>query len=137
MIRQLDVLVVEDDANAREIAELLLVDLGHRVMTCTNGLEAVALCLDGAHGFDVVLMDVQMPHLDGIEAVRRLRAAPATRELPIICVSARSSAATREEGLRAGCDRYVVKPIPQEDLFEEVTLALRARGTLGADETFA
>jgi CheY-like chemotaxis protein len=138
MIRALDVLVVEDEPNTREIAELLLADLGHRVTACRDGEEAVALC-DGTAGrhFDVVLMDVQMPGMDGLEAIRRLRASGSCRTVPIVCVSARSGGSTREDILRAGGDRFLTKPIPQDVIFQAVTDLLHDRGLLEAGETFA
>ena len=87
MKKCLKVLVVEDEATNREVAEGILSSLGHQVMSVGNGQEAVDLVASGENGFDVILMDVLMPVMDGFAATRHLREFAQTREVPIICVS--------------------------------------------------
>lgn len=110
------ILVVDDEPTNCEVASIILTTLGHTVVTCSNGAEAVALCLADPGRFDAVLMDVLMPVMDGLEAIRRLRAEPSTQGIPIVCVSARASGSDRAAGLAAGCDRYVTKPYKRKDL---------------------
>ena len=80
------VLVVDDDANNRDVLEQELDLLGHRARAVADGREALAALEHGA--FDAVLLDVMMPGLDGIEVLRRIRADPRQRDLPVIMISA-------------------------------------------------
>lgn len=136
MPRAVDVLLVEDEPLSREIMEILMGDLGHRVTTVRNGAEAVRVCEDGDTPFDVILMDLQMPVMDGLEATRRLRALPHMREVPIVCVSARAGDSAREEVLRAGFDCFLVKPVPGDRIFTAITESLRARGRYAPGDSF-
>jgi CheY-like chemotaxis protein len=128
------VLVVEDDLYSQQIITTILQSLGHRVTACGNGAEAVRLCTEARPPFDAVLMDLQMPVMDGLEATRRLRAAEYTRNLPIVCLSAKAGGADREAGLEAGCDHYLAKPFDYDTLVQalEATLACRRPPVAGA-----
>jgi PAS domain S-box-containing protein len=108
----LRVLLAEDNVVNQRLAVRLLSKLGARVRVAGNGLEAIA-CLN-AEAFDVVLMDCQMPELDGYEASRRIRAGAAgarAAALPIVALTAHALAGDRERCLEAGMDRYLTKPI--------------------------
>jgi CheY-like chemotaxis protein len=109
-------LLVEDNRVNRMLAETLLKRRGYDVVTAENGVEALAEMERGE--FDFVLMDVQMPEMDGLEATRRIRALEGSRErrIPIIAVTAHSMKGDRERCLAAGMDDYVVKPIDPERL---------------------
>jgi CheY-like chemotaxis protein len=137
MIKPLDVLVVEDEANTREIMEILLAELGHRVYASTNGREALNFCLDNGHPVDLILMDVHMPVMDGIEATKALRAHHLTAKIPIIGISAQAQRMVKENGLAAGFDAYLTKPLLHERVFEAVTATLRKLGRLERFETFS
>ncbi len=113
-IPQLRVLVVEDNLVNQRVAAGLLSRHGHQAIVVPNGAEAVAACRSG--GFDVVLMDVHMPEMGGLEATRIIRSAEAGRRVPIIGLTASASDADRRECLEAGMDDYVSKPFRFEDL---------------------
>jgi len=104
------VLVVEDEPNNREIAVISLASAGYRVTSCANGAEAVDLCAAGR--YDVVLMDLAMPVMNGLEATRRLRATAGTRDALIMAVSGCTAPHERQSGLEAGCDLS----LPPQDL---------------------
>ena len=108
--RQLEVLLVEDNAVNRKLASRLLERLGHRVSEAHDGSQAVAIT--GSRQFDVVLMDMQMPVMDGLEATRtiRLREGNGYR-IPIIALTANAMSGDRERCIDAGMDDYVTKPI--------------------------
>jgi two-component system sensor histidine kinase/response regulator len=102
------VLLVEDDALNREVAGEQLAALGLRVSLSCNGVEALQRLQDDA-SIDLVLMDVQMPTMDGLETVRRLR--PLHPELPVIALTASSLSGDRERCLEAGMSDYLAKPV--------------------------
>ena len=105
MGKLLCVLLAEDDVSVRNLMILRLQHLGHSVRAAEDGRQALDLALGEDH-FDLVLMDVQMPEMDGLEAIRHLRANPATRALPILVVSATGTA----DGMQAGADHFLGKP---------------------------
>jgi len=109
------VLLVEDNPINQKVACLMLERIGHRVVVAANGKEAMA-ALQG-NRFDVVLMDCQMPEMDGFEATRRIRAEEqAGRHLPIIAMTANAMQSDREQCLSAGMDDYLSKPVRLSDL---------------------
>jgi two-component system alkaline phosphatase synthesis response regulator PhoP len=130
----LDVLIVDDERYTCEIMQVLIEDLGHRVHIAGTGLEALDWLQD--HHADVVMMDVLMPGIDGLETVRRLRDQVDTRDLPIVCVSAKTDGTVRGDGLAAGCDRYLTKPVHEDKIFKALTEALVVRGRLAPGDTF-
>ncbi len=109
--RSLSVLLAEDNPVNRTLATRLLTKLGHRVVAAETGAAAVERAAAGT--YDVILMDVQMPELDGFEATARIRRmeAGSGRRTPIIAMTARAMAGDREKCLAAGMDAYVSKPI--------------------------
>jgi two-component system sensor histidine kinase/response regulator len=116
--RRLRVLVAEDNPVNQEVARALLQRRGHDVTVVENGrlaLEAVR-----RDGFDVVLMDVQMPEMDGISATREIRALPAHAEVPIIAVTAHALAEEHDRCMAAGMQACVVKPFRPDTLFAAV-----------------
>jgi two-component system sensor histidine kinase/response regulator len=115
--RSLRVLVAEDNAVNRQLVTALLGKRGHTVVTVGNGLEAVAAVAEG--GFDLVLMDVQMPELDGFEATKIIRKAEEATgaHILIIALTAHAMKGDREICLAAGMDAYLPKPINANELF--------------------
>jgi two-component system chemotaxis sensor kinase CheA len=115
------VLVVDDSITTRTLEENILTLAGYRVRTAVNGVEALA-ALDGG-GIDLVITDLEMPGIDGLELLRRMAADPALAALPAIMVSSRAE--SREQALRAGARSYVVKrAFDQEQLVDEVARLL-------------
>jgi PAS domain S-box-containing protein len=112
----LRILVVEDNQVNQLLATVLLTKAGHRIDIAANGLEALDAV--GSRPYDLILMDVQMPEMDGIEATRRIRAmaAPA-RDIPIIAMTANAMKGDRERLLAVGMNDYVSKPIDKGQLF--------------------
>lgn len=131
MTDSLRLLVVDDESSNQLIASLMLQYAGHEVLCCANGQEAIRLLLEQAEPFDAVFMDVVMPVMDGLEAIRRLRAGPRTRDLPIVCVSAKATDRDVAEAMAAGCDAYLTKPYQRQQLIEALDRALDRRRLLG------
>ncbi len=108
--RGLRILLAEDNRINQRFAITLLEQHGHHLVLAEDGIEAVAAARTG--GFDVVLMDVQMPRLDGLEATRQIRGLPEPmRKVPIIALTAYAGEGAREQYLAAGMDDHVAKPI--------------------------
>jgi CheY-like chemotaxis protein/HPt (histidine-containing phosphotransfer) domain-containing protein len=131
-LRALHVLLVEDNAVNREVATALLEKQGHRVKVAVNGHEALAALEaldaidaggDAKGGFDIVLMDVQMPVMGGYEATAAIRSKERTteRHIPILAMTAHAMAGDRERCLASGMDGYIAKPIRQELLRDAMT----------------
>ncbi|MDD5471493.1 MAG: ATP-binding protein [Sideroxydans sp.] len=114
-IKGAHILVVDDNVFNLEVAEDFLLGAGAVVSTCSNGKEALAL-LHLQH-FDCVLMDVQMPVMDGIEAVQKMRAEPSLRDVRVIGLTANASKEDTERYLSAGMDDVIVKPFKYQMLF--------------------
>src|SRR2546428_690080 len=128
----LRVLLVEDNPVNQHLARMILEKEGHAVVLARNGHEALAR--HGAERFDVVLMDVQMPEMDGLEAtaaIRRLESQTGAH-VPIIGVAAHAMKGDRERCLGAGMDGYVLKPIRPEALLDSIdaTVKLHPQGAL-------
>ncbi|WP_221030121.1 response regulator [Actomonas aquatica] len=126
--RGLRILVVEDDRLNRRLAEMLLQKLGHHPHFAFNGLLALEKLEE--EGFDLVLMDLKMPELDGIETTQRIRAAekagPPGRHVPIIALTANAGQDERKRCLDAGMDEYLTKPLDLS-AFTQTLLAIRDR----------
>ena len=132
--RRLRVLVAEDNVVNQRVAVLLLERLGHHADVVANGLEAVQAV--AATPYDVVLMDVQMPELDGVGATERIRAElPVTRQPHVIAMTAGALAEDRERCLSAGMDDFLGKPVRREELGAALQRASRAVAAPQADRT--
>jgi CheY-like chemotaxis protein len=116
----LRVLVAEDNDFNTLLLEQLLVRQGHRVRLAANGREALAVATEG--GFDLLLLDVHMPELDGFQVVQALRELERTAggHLPVIALTARSRKEDREHCLAAGMDDFLAKPFQAADLWAAV-----------------
>jgi signal transduction histidine kinase/DNA-binding response OmpR family regulator len=135
--RPLHILLAEDNAVNSRICVVMLEKRGHTVAVARNGREAVAaLGTRGGRLFDLVLMDVQMPEMDGFEATALIREQEAGtgRHIPIIALTAHAMKGDREACLRAGMDGYVAKPVKADLLFAAVDALVGSRGPdTGAD----
>lgn len=116
-------LLVEDEPELRLGLELNLAAEGFDVSGTGDGVEALELC--ARTGFDLVLLDLRIHSLDGIEVLRRLRARQ--DDVPVICVTARAEEADRIRGLELGADDYVTKPFSVDELLARVRAVLRRR----------
>lgn len=112
--RPLRVLVVEDNPVNRRVVEAMLLHLGHSVRTAEDGREALSML--GAEEYDVVLMDLEMPELGGLEVVHRLRNAKAASRPRIVALTAHAAPEHREACRRAGMDGFLVKPLTLDAL---------------------
>ncbi len=106
----MDILIAEDYDDTRSLIRMLLQSKGHHVVEAVNGLEAVEIA--SREPPDLILMDLNMPVLDGIEATRRLRSLPETAGVPVVAVTAHCGDGHWEQKARAaGCDECVAKPV--------------------------
>jgi len=123
------VLLVDDVAMNRELFTALLSREGHHVTAVEDG-EAALRCLEAAR-FDLALIDIQMPFMDGLELTRHIRAAidPVTARLPIVALSAAAYGEDRERARAAGMDGYVTKPATRDDIADAIARVRALRGT--------
>lgn len=110
----LSILLVEDNQVNQMVASSLLKKLGHEADQAENGLKALQ-ALESKH-YDLVLMDCQMPVMDGYEATRRIREQPRWKDLPIIAVTANVMQGDREDCLASGMNDYITKPYKRDEL---------------------
>ena len=123
-------LVVDDNEINREVAERILRQQGAEVVTCADGSEALATLKESPEKFDIVLMDVQMPNMDGNEAAARIRKDLGLTSLPIVALTAGALTNERDRSLNAGMDAFVSKPFEPPTLIRIVRrLVERRRGT--------
>lgn len=118
-----NVLIAEDDPFIRKVLRQTLKD-DFSVITKENGIEAVSWLEEG-NPVDIVLSDIQMPHMDGKDLLRTLRASPSFQRLPIIILSTFSDSATRISCLNMGADDYIVKPFNPLEVKTKITTVLR------------
>ena len=121
------ILLVEDNEENRDMLSRRLTRRGYKVVIAMDGGQGVTLAQTEAP--DLILMDMNLPVLDGSEATRQLRAAPATRSIPIIALTAHAMAGDREKALEAGCDDYDTKPIEFERLLGKIEALLKKEAT--------
>jgi two-component system cell cycle response regulator DivK len=110
--------VVEDNEKNMKLFRDVLQAAGYRTLEATTGGEAVALAAD--HAPDLVLMDIQLPDIDGVEALGRLRANERTASVPVLALTAQAMEGDRERFLAAGFDGYLSKPVNVTDLVASV-----------------
>jgi two-component system cell cycle response regulator DivK len=112
------ILVVEDQEDNRQILRDLLTKAGFDMIEAENGEDAVALAQ--ASRPDLILMDIQLPILDGYEATRRIKADPNLKSIPIIVVTSYALSGDEEKARLAGCDDYVAKPFSPRQLLAKI-----------------
>ena len=112
------ILVVEDTEDNRQILRDLLTAAGYDIIEATDGATGVAMAADQLP--DLILMDIQLPVIDGYEATRRIKADPATRHIPIVAVTSYALAGDETKTREAGCDGYIAKPYSPRNLLEKV-----------------
>jgi len=123
MKRQPVVAIVEDEPDLRELVEYSLRREGFGVVSATDGLKGLQMVLESAP--DLVLLDLMLPGLDGLEVCRRLKADPVTRPIPIIMITAKAEESDVVLGLGVGSDDYVTKPFSPRELVARAKAVLR------------
>jgi two-component system cell cycle response regulator DivK len=112
------ILVIEDQEDNRRILRDLLTSAGYEMIEAVTGEEGVRLA--EMHRPDLILMDIQLPGLDGYEATRRIKANPALRQIPIIAVTSYALSGDDVKAFEAGCEAYVTKPFSPRQLLAKI-----------------
>ena len=123
------VLIIEDNPRNLKLARDILSHTGYETLEAENAEDGLALAR--ASDPDVVLMDVQLPGMDGVQALGLLRSDPETRDIPVIALTASAMKDDRERFLAAGFDRYVAKPLDIREFLRQVAAALARAGADG------
>ena len=126
------ILVVDDDAPSVKMISFLLREEGYTVLTASNG--PAALDIVEREAPDLVILDVMMPHMDGLEVCRRIRR---TMQVPILILSAKGETADRVVGLDVGADDYLSKPFDPTELLARVRAVLRRAEAFGFGDSDA
>ncbi|HVH83101.1 MAG TPA: response regulator [Steroidobacteraceae bacterium] len=117
------ILLIEDNELNRDMLTRRMQKRGYQIVTAADGEAGVAMAQNEAPA--LILMDVSLPGIDGWEATRRIRAAPATRHIPIIALTAYATPGDRETSLAAGCDDFDTKPIDLPRLLGKIENLLK------------
>ena len=120
------ILIIEDQEDNRAILRDLLTAAGYTYLEAVNGAEGIAVA--GREKPDLILMDIQLPEVDGYEATRRIKADPALSVIPIIAVTSYALSGDEAKARAAGCDDYVTKP------FSPRALLAKVRQHLGSED---
>ena len=119
------ILAVEDDMLAMEFLKCQIEELGHNMMSAEDGQKALAVFEKHHHEIDVVLMDREMPVMDGLTAVKRMKDNPVLRSIPVIMVTGADSTEEMKEGLDSGVFYYLTKPVEEQMLRSVLSAAVR------------
>jgi CheY-like chemotaxis protein len=103
------ILVVDDERESRDIAGAVLAHAGYGVLYASNGVEALSIV--GRSTVDLIVMDLMMPVMDGVTAIRRLKSGSQTAPIPILALTGDPGPALRLQAHEAGCDSYLIKPV--------------------------
>jgi len=121
------ILIVEDDEKSRKLVRDVLQVKGYKTIETETAEEGLKLALEASPA--LILMDIQLPGIDGITALKQLRADPKTKRIPVIAITASAMTHNRATMLAEGFDGYQTKPISVNDFLEEVRRVLNARGS--------
>jgi len=119
------ILLIEDNAVNRRLAQFLLKSKGYEVWEATTAPEAFATLKERRP--DLILMDIQLPEVDGLTATRHLKADPATQDIPVVAVTSYAMKGDETRALEAGCSGYVTKPIDKTLFLDTVARVLAAK----------
>ena len=126
------ILVVEDNSINMRLIKMTLGNKGYSLLEATDGEEALAVAVKERP--DLIIMDVRLPKVNGLEVTRRLRQTPGLSQIPILALTAAAMKGNREEAIEAGCDAYIPKPINTRQLPEVVAEMLRrGRASINGD----
>jgi DNA-binding response OmpR family regulator len=123
--KALKILVADDERHVARLVQVNLERLGHKVHLAHNGIEARDLALIGS--FDVIVLDIMMPHMDGLEVLRTLRADRRTRDIKIVLLTVKAQDEDIIKGMESGADYYLTKPFNPDEvahLVEQITNSL-------------
>ncbi|EMS72122.1 response regulator transcription factor [Ruminiclostridium cellobioparum] len=123
------ILVVDDEAGIREIIKKYAVFEGHEVSEAADGMEAVGVCRE--KDFDIIIMDIMMPELDGFSACKEIRK---TKNIPVLMLSARGEEYDKIHGFELGIDDYVVKPFSPKELMMRINAIMKRSSGAGMEE---
>ena len=121
------ILLIEDNQMNRDMLSRRLTRKGYEVVNAVDGEQGMAMARSEAP--DLILMDMSLPVLDGWEATRQLKTAPATQAIPIIALTAHAMAGDREKAVEAGCNDYDTKPIELPRLLEKIEALLGGKAS--------
>ena len=116
------VLVVEDNATNMTLTTFLLESAGHTVLAATSAEAGLTIAREGSP--DLILMDIQLPGMDGLEATALLKASEGTRAIPVIALTALAMKGDEERIRAAGCDGYIAKPLDYKDFLTVIQASL-------------
>jgi CheY-like chemotaxis protein len=122
-VKLASVLLVEDSEPIRTAFTILLEETGYRVHSAEDGHEAVRTATE--HAPDLVLLDMGLPGMDGLDVVRALKSQPTTADIPVIALTGRDDAGSRRACMEAGCAEYILKPINTHALLRTIERHLR------------
>jgi len=120
------VLIIEDNGQNLYLEQFLLEAKGHRVESAVDGTSGIALAQKD--GFDIILLDIQLPDMDGHEVARRITALPDWKAIPIVAVTSFAMTGDREKALAAGCSGYLEKPIDPDRFATQVENMVKQAG---------
>jgi two-component system cell cycle response regulator DivK len=112
------ILYVEDNPQNMRLVKKILMSAGYAVLEATDGLTSVALA--AREHPDLILMDINLPDINGLEATARLKASPQLADIPVIALTANAMHGDREHCIAAGCDGYLAKPVMKSELLNTV-----------------
>jgi two-component system, cell cycle response regulator DivK len=112
------ILLIEDNEQNRYLATFLLKNRGYSVAEAPNGMLGIELALK--RRYDLILLDIQLPEMDGYAVARALREESATREVPIVAVTSYAMMGDREKAIASGCNGYIEKPINPDTFVSEI-----------------
>ena len=113
-------LVIEDNATNRDLISRYLSLHGYEIVMGCDGEEGLAIAQEQCAALDLILLDMNLPKIDGWEVARRLKANPLTADVPILAMTAHAMVGDREVAMNAGCDDYVTKPLDFKVLFQKL-----------------
>lgn len=112
------ILIVDDSASMRQLVAFAVKDAGYEVVTAVDGKDALGK-LNGIKA-DMVVTDLNMPNMDGIELIKQLRSSPATKFTPVVMLTTESQESRKQEGKQAGASGWIIKPFTPEKLIEVI-----------------
>jgi two-component system cell cycle response regulator DivK len=129
------ILIIEDNAANMKLAVLLLENAGHTSLSAMDAETGLTLARD--HRPDLILMDIQLPGMDGLEATVLLKKDPETAGIPVLALTAMAMKQDKEKTQLAGCDAYIAKPLRYQELYEKIDSLLAKAKPLAGDKTVA
>ena len=118
------ILIVDDSRFTLEINSFVASSAGYAVLTALDGLEALEIL--GTNSVDLVIVDINMPGMDGYELTRKIRSDEVLADVPIIIITTESEARDKEKGFAAGANSYLVKPVEPDDVVAQIQILIGA-----------